>query len=442
MGVRAGERRRPAGVAALNLLPLGTLVAIIAFIGGVGGGLVFPILPALGLELGIPGFMVGLILSSNRIARLIFNLPAGHLYHRLGPRLSLTGALLVETVGMLAFSVALSSDVPAAWLLGGRFVYGIGMAFLLVGAQAAVLVGSDKSNRGRQTAAVRVAMNTAVPGGLILGGILADLYSDNAAFLAGALVSFAGAILAAALLPSGVSADPKDADHAAPKTPGADLPAAEAEHGFLALFRSPGLPALASAWTFNFLIFLTVQGALLATLVLVVEKRHVSIFGMEAEGTSGIVMAVMVGVAAVSAFAVGRIIDALPLRSTPLVPSLVGLAAGFAILALANTLPIVLIGAAITGLSYNSVTLPMMALLGDATGERQYGPAVAVFQWCGDVGGTIGPMAGIEIATRLGLTFLYLSLAAVSALAIVVAVWLRRYERRTAGEMETGTQGG
>ena len=189
----------------MNLLPLSTLIAIIALVGGVGAGLVFPILPALGLELGIPGFLIGLILSSNRIARLIFNLPAGRLYHRLGPRLTLTGALLVEAIGMLGFSVALHSSVPAAWLFGGRFVYGIGMAFLLVGAQAAALGNSDRANRGRQTAAVRVAINTAVPVGLVFGGILADLYSDNVAFLAGAIVSFAGAVLAASLLPSGVS---------------------------------------------------------------------------------------------------------------------------------------------------------------------------------------------------------------------------------------------
>ena len=424
----------------MNLLPLSTLVAIIAFVGGVGGGLVFPILPALGLELGIPGFLIGLILSSNRIARLIFNLPAGRLYHRLGPRLTLTGALLVEAIGMLGFSVALHSSIPAAWLLGGRFVYGIGMAFLLVGTQAAALGNSDKSNRGRQTAAVRVAINIAVPGGLILGGILADLYSDNVAFLAGAIVSFAGAVLAALLLPSGASAPARNGGQASPQEPGEAPPAAESEHGYLALFRSASFPALASAWSFNFLIFLTVQGALLSTLVLLIQQRQVSIFGMEAQGTSGIVMAIMVSMAAASAFAVGRAIDAFPLRSTPLVPSLIGLAAGFAVIAMAHTLPLVLLGAAITGLSYNSVTLPMMALLGDAVDERQQGPAVAIFQWCGDVGGTIGPMLGIELATRAGLTALYWLMAAVSALAIVVAVWLRRYERRKAG-MATATEG-
>ena len=421
-------------------MPLSTLVAIIAFVGGVGGGLVFPILPALGLELGIPGFLVGLILSSNRIARLIFNLPAGRLYHRLGPRLTLTGALLVEAVGMLGFSVALHSSIPAAWLLGGRFVYGIGMAFLLVGTQAAALGNSDRSNRGRQTAAVRVAINTAVPGGLILGGILADLYSDNVAFLAGAIVSFAGAVLAALLLPSGASAPARDGGQSRSQEPGEAPPAAETEYGYLALFRSASFPAMASAWSFNFLIFLTVQGALLSTLVLLIQQRHVSIFGMEAEGTSGIVMAIMVGMAAASAFAMGRAIDA--------AASAVDAAGSFADRTCRRFCrhrdgPHAAGGAAGGG-HYGPVLQQRDAADDGPAGRcRQRTPAGSGgrdLQWCGDVGGTIGPMLGIEMATRLGLTALYWLMAAVSALAIVVAIWLRRYERRKAGETEIGCE--
>jgi len=108
-------------------------------------------MPALGLELGISGAMIGLILSANRISRLIFNFVAGGLYARLGPRRTMAAALAIETTGMLMFSVALMSSWPTAWLLAGRFVNGIGMAFLLIGAQAAVLAGSDHANRGTRT---------------------------------------------------------------------------------------------------------------------------------------------------------------------------------------------------------------------------------------------------------------------------------------------------
>jgi len=101
-------------------------IAILAFFGGLGGGLVFPILPALGLKLGIPAFMIGLILSANRIARVIFNVPAGHLVGRLGPRLMLGGALCIESVGVLGYSAALHFGHAMWWLLAGRALAGVG----------------------------------------------------------------------------------------------------------------------------------------------------------------------------------------------------------------------------------------------------------------------------------------------------------------------------
>ena len=392
-------------------------IAICAFIGGLGGGLVFPILPALGLHLGIPSIMIGLILSANRIARLIFNVPAGHIIGRLGPRLVLSAALLVECAGVLCYSAALHFGDAMWWLLGGRLVFGVGTAFMMVGAQAAVLSLSEREDRGRRTAVVRVAMSAALPTGLLLGGVLADIFSDDAAFLAGAAITLFGGIFAAAFLPPG---------------PGRSRVRASGsmEKGALSsLLTSPNLPFLAAAWGLNLLVFLTMQGVLLTTMVLLVQNRGIHMFGMQAQGTSGLVMAVLVGCSAVAAFVVGRAIDRMPLRATPLLPSLAGMAAGFAVLAVAHTLAITLVGTVLIGLSYNAVTLPMLALLGDAVSHRLHGPAVGVYQFFGDVGGTIGPIAGIEIAANIGLLPLYFAMAALPALAIIIAVWLRGRER-------------
>ncbi len=407
----SGTRRRP---------PTTTLIAVITFIGGIGAGLAFPILPALGLQLGIPGYLIGLILSANRIARLGFNLVAGHFFARLGARLALSGALMIETLGMLIFSFAQSTGHPAAWLFIGRFVYGIGMAFLLVGAQAAVLAGTERCNRGRRTAGVRIALSSAVPGGMVLGGVVADIYSDTIAFLVAAAISLAGAILAAALLPSLRRPEP-----------GEDNAAAE-PFGYRALLRTPKRTKLIAAWIFNFFVFLTVQGALISTLVLLVQDRGFVLFGMNAQGTSSLVMAMVIAASALSASAAGRVIDKVPTRAAPLIPSLVGLAVGFALLAEAHGLPLLILGAAVTGVFSNSISVPMLALLGDATTERQHGPAAAVFQWCGDVGGTIGPTAGIELALHVGLQPLYLGLAALALLAILAALWLLRHEQAEA----------
>ncbi|MEJ2624563.1 MAG: MFS transporter [Pseudolabrys sp.] len=393
-------------------------IAICAFIGGLGGGLVFPILPALGLRLGIPAFMIGLILSGNRIARLIFNMPAGHLIGRLGPRLMLSMALLVESVGVLAYSGALHFGNAMWWLLGGRVLFGVGTAFSFVGAQAAVLSLSERADRGRRISVVRVAMSASMPAGLVFGGILADVFSDEAAFLAGAAIALVGAVFAALFLPP-VSARSGTRN------------ASSMERGALAaLLTSPNLKFLVAAWGFNLLIFLTMQGALLATMVLLVQRRDIHMFGMQAQGTSGLLMAVLVGCSALVAYGIGRAIDAVPLRSTLLLPSLAGLACGFATLALAHTLWLALVGTVLVGVSYNGVTLPMLTLLGDVVSRRLNGPAVGVYQFFGDVGGTIGPIVGIEVGMNIGLMPLYIAIAVLPALAIPVTVWLRGQEQR------------
>ena len=393
-------------------------IAVCAFVGGLGGGLAFPILPALGLRLGIPGFMIGLILAANRISRLIFNVPAGNLIGRLGARLTLSAALLVECFGVLGYSAALHFGNAMWWLLGGRLLFGIGTAFLMVGAQAAVLSLSERADRGRKTSVVRVAMSAAIPGGLILGGVLADVFSDDVAFLTGAAITLAGSIFAGVFLPQ--ASDRSGRPGAGPTEPSA----------IAALLASPNLRFLAAAWGFNLLVFLTMQGVLLATMVVLVQERDIHLFGMRAQGTSGLIMAVLVGCSALVAFGIGRAIDAVRLRSSLLLPALAGLASGFAVLAVAQTLWLTLVGAVLVGLSYNGVTLPMLALLGDAVSHRHHGPAVGVYQFFGDIGGTIGPIVGIEAGMNIGLMPLYCSIAVLPALAIPVAVWLRWQERR------------
>ena len=415
----------------MNAAAVSRRIAWIVFAGGLGGGLAFPILPALGLQLGIPAVMVGVILSANRISRLFFDSSAGRIVDRLGGRLVLSGALFVETVGVLGYSAALNFGNAMWWLLAGRVIFGAGSAFLLVGAQAVVLSLSERGDRGRRTSSVRIAMGAALPAGLVLGGVLADRFSDDAAFLSGAGVTFAGAVLAAVLIPSTPVVSTSGPSASGRRRGEASEPPREGR--VTAVMASPGLPLLAAAWGFNFLIFLTLQGALLATLVVLVQQRDLHLFGMQAQGTSGLVMGLLMICSSLMAFAIGRRLDKVELRSIFLVPALAGTAGGFAVLAFAHTLWLLLPGAALVGLSYNGVTLPMMALLGDVT-DRQHGRAVGIYQVFGDVGGAIGPIGGMVLAPTIGLMPLYLILAVLTALAIPAALWLRGRER----DLQTG----
>lgn len=401
----------------MNSASLSRRVALVTFVGGLGGGLVFPILPALGLRLGIPGLMIGFILSANRISRLIFDSPAGHVVDRLGGRITLSGALLIETLGVLGYSAALHFGNAMWWLLAGRAVYGVGSAFLLIGAMATVLSVTTREDRGRRTAAVRVAMSSGMPAGLILGGLIADLFSDDAAFLTGATLTFIGALLAAALVRT-----PRSEPGHARKQP-------RSPKRLASLIASPNFSLIAATWGFNFLVFLTMQGVVLATLVVLVEYRDLHIFGLKAEGTAGLAMAALMTCSSIMALVIGRVLDRVRLRSSILVPALAGLAVGFAVLAFAQSLWLLFVGSVIVGLSYNGIGLPMLALLGDVTHD-QHGRAVGVYQVFGDIGGSIGPIVGLEAGISIGLTPLYIGIAVLPALAIFAALWLRRRECR------------
>jgi MFS family permease len=393
-------------------------ISLVTFLGGLSGGLVFPILPALGLRLGISGIMIGVILAANRMSRLVLDAPAGRIIDRVGGRRSLGIGLFVEAAGVLCFSAALHIGPALWWLLGGRILWGVGSAFLIVGAQATVLRATTDVDRGRRTATVRVAMSSGMPAGLILGGVIADVLSDDAAFLTGAAVTLLGAVLALLLVPP---AGPRRAVARPSVPPGPGR--------LRALVRLPHFPFVAAAWAFNLLVFLTMQGILLATLVVLVQERGFHVFGLAAQGTAGLVMAVLMAISSAAAVAIGRRLDRAAARASLLVPALVGLAAGFVVLGVAPNLWLAVLGAALVGLSYNGITLPMLALLGDVT-RREHGRAVGLYQVFGDIGGSLGPIIGLWVGTAVGLLPLYLAVAVALVLAEIAALWLLRRERR------------
>lgn len=88
-------------------------------------GVVFPILPVIGTDLGISGLMVGVILAVNRVARLGFNSVPGSLVDHFGPRWHVASCLAIEALGTLAFTLALNSRLPAMRFLLGRVVWGL-----------------------------------------------------------------------------------------------------------------------------------------------------------------------------------------------------------------------------------------------------------------------------------------------------------------------------
>ncbi len=382
----------------------------------------FPILPVIGIDLGISGFMIGLILSANRITRLGFNPVTGSLLDRFGARWPVAIGLVIEALGTLAFSIALVSEQPAAWFLTGRIIWGVGSSLLLVGALAAVMAIAPARRRAGMTASVRTAVSLGLPAGLVLGGLVADQVSNNAAFLTATALSVVAAIAAVFLLPD-QAGEPADraarADSATPRS--------QAWRELMAM------PTLRIIFAANALLFFAVSGVLLATVAVLVDTRALYVFGMKAQGSAGLLMAVLMAARAATALACGRYLDRSASRTKLLLPSmtlvavgLVGLGLGQAGTATTAALALLVIGAGAGGL-----TIPMITLLGDIAPRHLHGRALSIYQWSSDLGGALGPAAGLELGHLLGYGGTY-AVVGLAVLGMALPLrWLARDERRS-----------
>ena len=392
-------------------------LAALGFAGGLGGGVVFPILPIVGQALGIAPAMIGLILSLNRITRLGVNPFTGHLVDRFGARWPLTCGLLIEGLATLCYTTGLASRGPTAWFLLGRALWGVGSSLLMVGALTGALIVSTAAARGRATALVRMALSFGVPAGLLLGGLVANLVSVRAAFLAATFITFGGMVVAFFIAPHARSVA------TAPR----ERPAAPAGALLRELLR-PG--PLWIIWLFNFIVFFSAQGVILASLVLIVHERHLMLPGLNAEGSAGTLMAVMLGTSAIVSWIAGRAMDRRGGRSAVLLPAAACLACGFGVLAFAHTLLPAAVALGIIGIGLGGISVPLIVIMGELIRPEYYGRAVGIYQVAGDIGGSLGPITGLEAIARFGPRDPLAVLAALLLITVPLALVLIRLERR------------
>jgi MFS family permease len=407
----------------LGMAPESIPVAVVVFLGGIGGGIAFPIIPILGVELGLPALLVGWILSANRVTRLFANPAAGALIDRFGGKWPLTIGLVIEGVATGTYSLALHTSVPGWLLLAGRAIWGLGSAAIIVGAVTIALNASDEENRGRSTAAVRLAVSLGMPAGMLAGGLVAGFVSDDAAFLFATAVTFLAGALAWWTVPK-VGGPPRGSASQRERTPlAARLRATAAS----VLHADPRVQVV---WLANMLVFFSIQGTLLATLVLLIHARGISVAGLAEQPMAGALLAVMMLASAGITVYVGRALDRIPSRTGLALPGVVSGAVGFAVLALTASPWLAGCGVVLLGVAMGATSIPLLTLLGDLTPEERRGQVVGYYQFFGDVGGSLGPVLGVELVTRLGFTPTYLGVAALLVLDVPLLVLLWRAERR------------
>lgn len=382
----------------------GTLVAAV-FLPGMATGLAYPTLPRLEAILGIPPVLVGIVISAQAFTRLLCNAPAGSLFDRVGTRRPLIVGFLLMGLAPFGYAVAmhpgLSPPAPSAVLLVSRGALGVGAAVTMVGGYATITNVSTSANRGRWLGYMLGSYGTGYPLGLVAGGIAADVYGVQASFLLAGVVGTLSVIPVLVLLPNRSPDVRRDAGLRA--VPG--------------LLRTDHrLIAIGSA----FAIVRFLSGVFLATVVLVAAQHDITVSGLAEYGVSGVVLGVSTVCSATGMLVAGRISDALANRVSVIVPGLLVVALGFALVASVPTFAGLTVGVAVAGLGGGATAPSLMAYLGDISPSPDVGKLGGVHNVMGDVGTVLGPVVALPVASAVGIHALYLACTVVSVFAAVL----------------------
>lgn len=157
---------------------------LVAFVGScvglaiMGDSLMYTILPLAAPSLGIPLPLVGVLLSVNRLVRLLSNAGASRIFERFGPRIPFIGSVAIGTLATVLYGV------PAGFvvLLVARLLWGISWSGLRQGGYQAIWTG-ESNQKGRLTGLLwgLVRLGSAI--GVLVGGILYDRSGYQAAIL-------------------------------------------------------------------------------------------------------------------------------------------------------------------------------------------------------------------------------------------------------------------
>ena len=402
-GVRRSVERAIRGEG--QYVVLGAVIVSTFFI-GFGGGIVFPILPNLGVILGISPFVVGVILSANRFSRLVANAPAGILVDRIGTRTPFVVGMFVQGFATFGYVVAMLAPAPEAWFLLARLLWGVGSALVFATAYTIAADVSDGGSRGTSMGLVRGGILFGAPTGLVVGGVVSEIAGTVEAFLLASLFAFLASFLAYATIPEthveGASRDsvkPWDVDVSVPAV---------------------------MAGLINFAVLFVYFGVLFSTLVLFLAANDLGVLGFDAQGTSGVFMAITVVVAGIFMFLGGYVSDRRGSRVPTLVCFLVLTFVGFLLLARADSVTTLTVACICIGAGQGGTSGPLMALLGDLTPDERMGRAVGTNNVLGDVGGGLGPIIALPMVDVVGFQPVFLAsamLPAVAAAILLVGVY-------------------
>jgi len=381
---------------AIAPLGIGTALSLM------GDATLYAVLPTHPSDAGIALASVGIILSVNRIIRLVTNGPAGWLYDRVRDhRLIFLASLIIGAISTALY--ALSTSLAPFFF--ARLIWGAAWSGIWVGGNAIVLEMAPESARGRWVGIYQVWFFFGSSLGSLLGGVLTDAFGYRNALWLGAIISILGAMIAALGFYT-------RHEHSVPR-PSIPIPRFAIAPDLRAL--SPRLWAVIAAHGVNRLV---VAGVVTSTVGLLIQNLRGDAFGV-ASLTGGLLAArTLISLASAGIF--GEWSDRIGSRWGLLAISLALGAIGIFVFAIPDWVAL-LIGALIGAIASGSIQSLATALVGDLSTTADRGRSLGIFNTAGDLGSAIGPLVAFALMPITGLGAVFIACA---ALMMVNAVWV------------------
>ena len=177
-------------------LPRGLPLAVwlIAGVGAVlmsGFGMVVPLLPVYGTQLGAGPVELGLLMAGFFAGRLVAQIPAGLLADRLGRRRVLHFALIGYCATCVGYALA-----PVPWvLITFRLLQGLSSGFYAVAARSMISDLAGPSLRGEAQGIYSSAVNLGFVAGPVVGAFTASRFGIETPFWGAAVLSLASLVI-------------------------------------------------------------------------------------------------------------------------------------------------------------------------------------------------------------------------------------------------------
>lgn len=419
LGLRRTNRDNAANQRAPVPRPL-VLISVVVALSLLGDQLLYAVLPVMHEAMGIPVTAVGVILSANRLVRLVTNSLSGYIIDRFGRRWPFIGALLLGGLTTIAYGL-----LSGVWgFLIARLLWGTAWSFLRIEGLSTALDVATHDTRGRMMGIFQSISRLGGAIAMLVGGFLTDTIGFQLTFILFGVVTCLAAVIAYVEMASRdrhgkayVKASPEQTRTNSPQ-PESPPPTTISTLG--ATRRIAYWRLIVISWC-TFSTLLVIGGLVTSTLGYMLQQRF---------GSSTSIGSITLGVATLTGVLLGSR-GFFELIFAPIAGSLsdhwgrhrivfVALPLGALLVTFYSLFSSLLALTATTFLVFLcSITLNVTfnAVAGDIAPLDKRSMFLSLFVTFQDLGAALGPLLGYLIAPKLGLSWLYLSGAVTLAIA-------------------------